>query len=139
MGSDARLSCSASGHAWLATMSDEEALALVSQQGLGLPSEFGPNAPASLQALLASVQATRSRGYSVTQETFTPGLNAMGAVVQLTGQKAIGVITIAGPSVRFSEVRMQALGSDLLSIAAQLATASSASPFFSKLKPIYAI
>jgi IclR family transcriptional regulator, acetate operon repressor len=138
MGSDARLSCSASGHAWLAALSDEEALALVSRQGLGLASEFGPHAPASLQALLASVHATRARGYSLTQETFTAGLNAIGAVVQLAGQKPIGVITIAGPTVRFGEERMLALGADLLSISAQLAAASSASPFFSKLKPIYA-
>lgn len=138
MGSDARLSCSASGHAWLASLSDEEALALVSQQGLGLASEFGPHAPASLQDLLVHVQATRARGYSMTHETFTPGLNAMGAVVQLAGQKPLGVITIAGPTVRFGEERMLALAADLLSIAAQLAAASSASPFFSKLKPIYA-
>jgi IclR family transcriptional regulator, acetate operon repressor len=35
MGQDARLSCTASGHAWLLTMSDEEALTLVMRQGLG--------------------------------------------------------------------------------------------------------
>ena len=49
MGSDARLSCSASGHAWLMTLSDEQALALVAQQGLGQSSDYGPNAPSSLQ------------------------------------------------------------------------------------------
>ena len=37
MGSDARLSCSASGLAWMMTLSDDAALAAVSEQGLGLP------------------------------------------------------------------------------------------------------
>ena len=37
MGMDARLSCTASGHAWLLTMSDERALELVSRQGFGEP------------------------------------------------------------------------------------------------------
>lgn len=149
MGSDAKLSCSASGHAWMLALSDDEALALVAQQGLGQSTEFGPNAPSTLQALLDCVHTARERGFSVTQETFTAGLNAMGAPVQLNGQKPIGVITIAGPTVRFTEERMRALSPDLLSIASQLAAASSASPFFTKsaahpvaaggLKPIYAV
>ena len=132
MGSDARLSCSSSGHAWMLTMTDEEALALVSQQGVGQPADYGPNAPATLQAVLDQVQAARQRGYSLTVETFTAGLNAMAASVRLNGQAPMGVISIAGPTVRFSEEKMHALAPDLLSIAAQIAAASGASPFFSK-------
>ena len=55
MGSDAKLSCSSSGLAWMSCLTDEEALALVSQQGLGQSSEFGPNAPSSLKAVLDAV------------------------------------------------------------------------------------
>ena len=62
MGSDARLSCSSSGWAWLSTMSDDEALALVAKQGIGQPEQFGPAAPATLQEVLTAVQATRERG-----------------------------------------------------------------------------
>jgi IclR family transcriptional regulator, acetate operon repressor len=132
MGSDARLSCSASGHAWMLALTDEQALALVAQQGLGLPADYGPNAPASLQALLNDVQKARAQGYSLTQETFTPGLNALGAPVRLNGQAPMGVLTIAGPTVRFTEEKMRALAPELISVAAQLAAASGASPFFSK-------
>lgn len=149
MGSDARLSCSSSGLAWMSALTDEQALSLVSQQGLGEPEEFGPNAPRDLQAVLALVQATRARGFSMTQETYTPGLNAMAAPVRLNGQPPIGIISIAGPTVRFTEARMQALGPELLSFAAQMAVASGASPFFSKplnkppldigRQPIYAV
>lgn len=135
MGSDARLSCSASGHAWMMALPDEEALALVAQQGLGKPCDYGPNAPASLKALLVCVQAARKQGYSLTQETFTAGLNAMGAPVRLNGQAPLGVLTIAGPTVRFTVEKMRALAPELTSIAAQLAAASGASPFFSKRLP----
>ena len=146
MGSDARLSCSASGMAWMASLADDDALALVAQQGLGRPAEFGPNAPPSMQAVLQEIHATRARGYSLTMETYTAGLNAMGAVVRLAGQPPLGVVTIAGPTVRFKPERMEALAPQLVATANQLAAASGASPFFSKSaqrlrlehKPIYA-
>ncbi len=135
MGSDARLSCSASGQAWLLALSDKEAMARVKQQGLGAPRDYGPNAPTSLTALMTRVQAARQLGYSLTQETYTAGLNAMGAPVRLKGQAPIGVITIAGPTVRFTEKKMRALASELLAVAAQMAAASGASPFFNKRLP----
>lgn len=147
MGSDARLSCSSSGLAWMAALSDEEALALASAQGLGQPEEYGPNAPRTLQDLLAMVHATRERGFSITVDTYTPGLSAMAAVVQPAGRAPIGAITIAGPTVRFTEERMQALGAELMEVAAQMAAASASSPFFQKNAqgdppgrlPIYAV
>lgn len=130
MGSDARLSCSSSGLAWLAALSDEEAVALASRQGLGQPEDYGPNAPRTLQDMLVMVHAARAQGYSVTVDTFTLGLSAMAAPVQLAGQAPIGVITIAGPTARFTEARMHALAPELLAIAAQMAAASGTSPFF---------
>lgn len=151
MGSDARLSCSSSGWAWLSTMSDDEALALVAKQGIGQPEQFGPAAPATLQDVLAAVQATRERGWSMTTDTYTPGLSAISAPVRFAGQSAFGVLTIAGPSVRFNAERMAALGPELAATAQQLATLSGASPFFQLTfeagksasadgrKPIYAV
>ena len=47
----------------------------------------------------------------------------------------MGVITIAGPTVRFTEEKMQSLAPELLSMAAQMAAASGASPFFNKRLP----
>jgi len=151
MGSDALLACSSSGLAWLSGLSDDEALALLAKQGIGQPEQFGPAAPATLQELLAAVQATRERGWSMTTDTYTAGLSAMSAPVRFAGQPAIGVLTIAGPTVRFTLERMQARAPELLSIASQLAAASGASPFFQltaetgapgdvkSRKPIYAV
>ncbi|MEY4284715.1 MAG: IclR family transcriptional regulator [Betaproteobacteria bacterium] len=130
MGSDARLSCSSSGWAWLSTLDDNQALALLAHQGLGSPSDFGPNAPTSLQAVMAEVQATRERGYSITVDTYTLGLSAISAPVRFAGQAAFGVVTIAGPSVRLDAPRMAELAPDLMACAQQLAAASGASPFF---------
>src|SRR5450432_3794432 len=71
MGMDAQLSCTATGHAWLLTMSDEDALQRVARQGFGAPEDFGPNAPTTVRALLKYVHASRSRGFSMIDEVFT--------------------------------------------------------------------
>jgi IclR family transcriptional regulator, acetate operon repressor len=130
MGVDAQLSCSASGWAWMASMSDDQALALVAQQGLGTAEQFGPRAPGSMKELLDRIHETRLQGFSLTEETFTAGLSAMAAPVGLAGQAALGVLSIAGPSVRLTKNRMQALAPELKNFANQLAAASCASPFF---------
>jgi IclR family transcriptional regulator, acetate operon repressor len=144
MGSIARLSCSSSGLAWLSTMTDDDALALVSAQGLGLPKDFGPNAPSSLKTFLKALQETRKQGFSLTEETYTPGLNAMAAPVGLAGQLPMGTISVAGPSSRLTRARMLDLAPLVLSCAQQLAMASGASPLLAsgvakvRLQPIYA-
>lgn len=134
MGMDTRLSCSATGHAWMMTMSDERALALVSQQGFGQPKEFGPNAPTTVTALLKFVQAARERGYATINEVFAPGMTAMAAPIQRRGYPAIGVISIAGPLIRLDEKRMVKLGPALLAAASELAAASHASPLFDRVR-----
>jgi len=151
MGSDAQLSCSSSGWALLSTLSDDEALARVAKQGLGRPEDFGPAAPTSLQAVIEAVQTSRARGYSVTTDTYSIGLSAMSAPVRFAGQPAFGVLTIAGPTVRFTPEKMDALATELMHTAQQLAAASGASPFFqltaetgsaadaNERKPIYAV
>jgi IclR family acetate operon transcriptional repressor len=45
MGIDVRLSCSAGGHAWLMTLSEERATELVARQGFGSAAEYGPRRP----------------------------------------------------------------------------------------------
>ncbi|MGO4329429.1 IclR family transcriptional regulator [Cupriavidus sp. 2TAF22] len=132
MGMDTTLSCSATGHAWMLTMSDERALELVSRQGYGQPREYGPNAPTTVKALLAFIHAARERGYATINEVFAPGMTAMAAPVQRRGHPAIGVISIAGPLIRLDEKRMASLGPALLAAAAELAAASHTSPLFNR-------
>jgi DNA-binding IclR family transcriptional regulator len=141
MGSIARLSCSSSGWAWLASLPDDAALAMVAKQGLGAIKDYGPNAPADLKAVLQALQETRDRGYSISEETYTAGLNAMAAVVRLQGQPALGTLSVAGPSARLTRERMLELGPLLMTCAAQLASASGGSPMLARMneaRPIYA-
>jgi DNA-binding IclR family transcriptional regulator len=131
MGMEARLSCTASGHAWLLTMSDERALELVTRQGFGVPKDYGPKAPTTVKALLGFLHAARTRSYAMIDEVFAPGMSAMAAPVLRRGE-AIGVLSIAGPRVRLTRERMLALSAPLLAAAAELGPASSASTLFGR-------
>jgi len=130
MGIDVRLSCSAGGHAWLMTLSEERATELVARQGFGEPRSYGPNAPTSFRALAAVLEEDRRRGFSIISEMYAPGMSAMAAPVLRRGKEAIAVITIAGPLQRLHPERMLELGKPLVAAAAELALASATSPLF---------
>jgi IclR family transcriptional regulator, acetate operon repressor len=119
MGQHARLSCTASGHAWLMTLSDERALELVSRQGFGARKDYGPSAPTTVKSLLACLQAARERGVACIDEMFAPGMAALAAPVLRRGA-AVAVISIAGPRLRLTGERMQALQPALLEAALTL-------------------
>jgi DNA-binding IclR family transcriptional regulator len=132
MGRDARLSCTSSGHAWLMTLSDEQAVALVSKQGFGSPKDYGPKAPTTVKALLGFLHAARVRGYAMIDEVFAPGMTAVAAPVRRGERPAMGVISIAGPKTRLDFARIQQLGPMLLEATHELASLSSASGLFSR-------
>jgi DNA-binding IclR family transcriptional regulator len=132
MGMDARLSCTSSGHAWMLSLTDEEAVALVSKQGFGRPQDYGPKAPTTVKSLLGFLHAARVRGYAMIDEVFAPGMAAVAAPVQRPGRPAIGVISIAGPRLRLTPARIQALAPALLAATQELAATSRASGRFSK-------
>ncbi|MGB6118956.1 MAG: IclR family transcriptional regulator [Mesorhizobium sp.] len=128
MGIDLRLSCSAAGHALLMTLTDEEAIEAVSRQGFGNPSDFGPNAPTTIAALLPMLHEHRKRGFSLIRDVYAPGMSSMSAPVQRRGEGVTAAVVIAGPSLRFTEERMLACGADLLATAGELALLGNASP-----------
>lgn len=130
-GADAHLASTANGHAWLASLTEEEALSLVTRQGFGDPREFGPNAPMTVQALLERLRLARERGYAIVTESSAPGMAAIAAVIrQPQGGRTIGVLSIAGPVVRLSEARMHELAPTLLEAARELSAASLGSRSF---------
>ncbi|NKE45473.1 IclR family transcriptional regulator [Roseomonas frigidaquae] len=127
-GAEAHLASTANGQAWLATLEEDAALALVAAQGFGDAAQLGPQAPRDLPALLARLQAARLRGFACVTESSAPGTAAMAAVVRAPQGQAIGVVSIAGPAFRLDAARMEALAPALLAAAAELAEASAASP-----------
>jgi IclR family transcriptional regulator, acetate operon repressor len=122
MGQVARLSCSASGHAWLSCLSDEEALSLVAAQGFGSRKEYGPRAPETEETLLRQLRKARRQGFALALQSYTPWANAIAVPIRHEKtQEVTGVVVLAGPSVRFTEERMVALLSSLLAAARELA------------------
>lgn len=131
-GIDARLSCTSSGHAWLSSLTDDDALMLVSRQGFGKPDDYGPNAPTTPTALLKAIRQARKQGYAITVDTYAPGLSAICAPIVPHGKGAVGVLAISGPSVRLTEQKMTRLAPDLLAAADEIGGASGASPLFDR-------
>jgi IclR family transcriptional regulator, acetate operon repressor len=131
MGREAPLFYTASGHAWLACLSDAEALALVERQGAGVPDDLGPNAPRSNIELLERLRLAREQGYAWVEESSAVGTSAIAAVVRHPmDQRVVGVLSIAGPSARLPLARLHELAPLLLSFAAELSAASQASELF---------
>lgn len=134
MGGTAALYCSATGHAWLASLPNDEVMQYVAKQGFTLLEQRGERVPRSLDAVMAYVVATRERGYAQTTETWAPGMASMAAGVADPGtSRVFAVLSIAGPSVRLSESAMQALAPDLLMAASELAAISSLSQYLNSL------
>jgi len=128
MGMDLQLSCSAAGHAWLMTLPEDQAIALVSRQGLGSPRQFGPNAPTSIKALLKLLDGHRKRGFCVIQDMYAAGMSSMAAPVRRGAEATTGVVVVAGPSMRLTQKAMAGFGPALTEAAAELAVAGDASP-----------
>jgi DNA-binding IclR family transcriptional regulator len=129
MGRVGRLSCTASGHAWLACLSDADALLLVEKQGYGLRKDYGPRAPESKAALLKALRETRKRGYSLAIQTYAPWMNsAAAAVFDPATRDVAGTVVIAGPNMRLTEDRITHFAPHLMDAARELSVAIAASP-----------
>lgn len=127
--------CTASGQAWLSSLTDEEALELLSKQGgLGKPGAGGPGAPKTIQQFLADLQAARERGYGIASETYEAGMTSMAAPIHhpVTGV-VVGVVSLAGPTSRLPEARLRELA--LLEAASDMGAATLSSPYFKRSIP----
>ena len=120
-GMEALLHSTATGHAWLSTLDDENALRLVLQQGFGRLTDAGPNAPRTIDALRNRLRLARDRGYAWVSESSAVGTASIAAPVRFAGQgRVAAVLTISGPSARLTEPRMHELAPTLLAAAAEL-------------------
>ncbi|HEY7813053.1 MAG TPA: IclR family transcriptional regulator [Nakamurella sp.] len=122
-GAEARLSCTANGLAWLAGFSDERALELMLRQGLAAPADYGPNAPTTVEDYLGRLRRARAVGYATTFDSFEAGASAMAAPIRRrrdSGGEVVGVLSIAGPSIRLSADRMLELAAPLTQACAEL-------------------
>jgi DNA-binding IclR family transcriptional regulator len=136
------LASSAGGMAWLASMSDEDALMAVSRQGI-TPTRAGAgtHAPSGPKELLAWLAEARQRGYAVAIDSYLAGMAAMAVPVRrplgdaygdngTESGEVVGCLSIAGPSVRLDAARMETLAGPLAEAAAEIGAASRGSRFF---------
>ncbi|MEP7205349.1 MAG: IclR family transcriptional regulator [Casimicrobiaceae bacterium] len=113
MGREVVLHATATGKAWLATLSDDEALARVrARGGFRVPAGFGPRVIRSAPVLRQELAATRRRGHALAIDEGEPGTTALAATfrgVDAPHAPVIGTVSIAGPTARLDGPRVKAL------------------------------
>ena len=112
MGLEVVLHATATGKAWLATLSEEDALRIVCARGFATPPGFGKRAVRSVDELRAHLRDTRKRGYGLAVEEGEPGTVAIAVVFRAhAGADApvAGTVSIAGPLTRISDARVREL------------------------------
>ena len=116
------LFATASGKAWLATMSTDQAMkVLMKNGGLAHADRYGPGVVRSVEALLREVKAAARRGYGLAFSEAEFGVTAVAAAIRAReGGPALGTVSIAGPTARISERRAHELAPLVLQSAAEL-------------------
>ena len=116
------LFATASGKAWLATLSVNDAVQSVAKQGgFKQADRYGPDVIRSIDALLKELRVTGRRGYGLAVNEAEPGVSAMAAAIRSGAEgPAVGTVSIAGPTARMTEARMRELAPLVMQCAAQL-------------------
>jgi sugar lactone lactonase YvrE/DNA-binding IclR family transcriptional regulator len=78
---------------------------------------FTPNTITDADALERELDLTKARGYAVSIEEQTPGLNSVAAAVLDHRARPIGAVCVLGPSFRLPADRLHALGRDVMEAA----------------------
>lgn len=117
------LYATATGKAWLATLPTEVAVQIVMRGGFGDANKYGPNVVRSVDALMRELEVTARRGYGLVMNEAEPGVTAVAsAICPAEGGAALGVVSVAGPSVRMTDSRIAELGPLVMKAAAELAS-----------------
>jgi IclR family acetate operon transcriptional repressor len=109
-------------------MPADEAIERVLQQGgFDHADRYGPNAIRSTDALLGELKTTARRGYGVAINEAEPGVTAIAAVIREGAahdakSRAVGTVSIAGPSARIDDDRIRTLASKVMQCASELSS-----------------
>lgn len=125
------LASASGGQAWLAAMSDNDAVEAVMKQGLEKADGAGVSAPQTVTDLLKIIGDVRQKGYAMNANSFMLGMAAIAVVIKHpdTGIP-IGTVSIAGPSARATPERLLDHLPDLQKAALDLSKASHAGRSF---------
>lgn len=116
----------ATGRVWLASMSDEDAVATAIGAGLGKPELKRPGTRGvdTVQALLKELERTRKQGYGLVEQEAEAGVSSIACPIydQEDATRFLGTISVAGPSVRMTRKTMETMLPDVRETAQQLST-----------------
>ncbi|MBM3599254.1 MAG: IclR family transcriptional regulator [Alphaproteobacteria bacterium] len=110
MGQSVVLHATATGKAWLATLSLERALEIVVARGFDVPAHFTGRSVRTAAALRAQLGETRRRGYGLAIEEGEWGTAALAAVVrdgEAPDAPVVATISVAGPVTRLAGAARQ--------------------------------
>ncbi|WP_323041299.1 IclR family transcriptional regulator [Gemmobacter sp.] len=128
-GAEVSLAYSASGLAWLSALTEDAALHAVAQQGLAPPD--GAAGPTLTIAQVAGLRAGAvAQGHARAVDSFLAGMAAIAVPLRSPEGAPLGCLSIAGPAVRLTGARMDALVPVLAQAAHRLAEVAAGSAFF---------
>jgi DNA-binding IclR family transcriptional regulator len=105
------LYATASGKSWLATMDKQSAISVVLAQGFNVAISPGPEVATNAHDLMQMLRETEQRGYGTAINEAESGVSAVAAAVRTHADgPGVGTVSVAGPSVRMTPERIQALG-----------------------------
>ncbi|WP_416841405.1 IclR family transcriptional regulator [Haloferax sp. DFSO52] len=105
------MSCTASGKAMLAAMSEERVEEIVEEWGLPQSTQYSITRREDLYEELAEIQ---ERGYSRAKQEIVEGFDNIGAVITAPDGTIIGSITVGWPTYHFEETVPQQIIDELL-------------------------
>lgn len=116
------LYATASGKAWLATLSTDDAVQnVIKSGGFKRADDYGPNVIRSMEGLLRELKTTARRGFGLAVNEAEFGVTAVAAAIRPDrSAPAFGTVSVAGPSARMTEERVLDLAPMVLRSAHEL-------------------
>lgn len=109
--------CTATGKAFLAYLPDDQVRKIFKKS----LRKYTEHTRLSYAELSKSLQATRERGYAISEEEFESGINAVASPILDTNQHPIAAIAVVGPAFRLPSERLKRVGKSLKATADQIA------------------
>lgn len=120
----------ANGQAWLACLPQKDIERLLARRAAG-DGKKEDLKPAAMQELLAELEAAKRRGYAFVSESYQTGTSAIATAIREFGTGIpLGTVSIAGPTLRMNNARVEEMATWLIDTASELAAAAASSPLF---------
>lgn len=98
--------CTGVGKVLLAHVSDEELDRIIAEKGLPAMTQFTIT---DLEAFKRHLADVRTRGYAIDDQEITEGLRCVAAPIRDRNGRVVAAISVAGPSVRMTDDKLQQL------------------------------